>query len=160
MKSICPFVILFCQMNNVTVIIKYVFTIDKVGWLDPRRGKHWSIQVGRVNQGIIRSLWGWISVWIRFRWHSDFIFPQINPFWFLQTEMSFNFTLFISCCLALVPLLVLLSKVYALIHLIFSDVKVTWSYICKQGFLTDVTRPRLITNSFTRGKPILWHIEE
>lgn len=69
--------------------------------------KHTSRQSKSGNQQV--SLGLNLCVEIRFKWHSDFIFPQTSPFWFLQTGMSF--TLFAFWCLALVTLSMLFSKV-------------------------------------------------
>lgn len=82
-------------------------------------------QVGRINQGTSRLSLGLNRfVEIRFRWCSDFIFPQISPFWFLQTQMSFNFSLFTFCCLTLVSVSVLFSSADSLMHF-FNNLEVS-----------------------------------
>lgn len=109
--------------------------------------KHTSRQSKSENQPVSVGLN--LCVEIRFRWHSDFIFPQTSPFWFLQTGMSFNFTLFAFWCLALVTLSMLFTKVMlSLIHLIFKKLEVSRSQAKKFSFLTVVTCPRPMTDSF------------
>lgn len=119
--------------------------IDKVSWLDPHAGTHSSTQVRRVNQWV--SLGLNFCVEIRFRWHSDFIFPQTSPFLlFLQTELKFNFSLFTFWCLASVSLSTLCFKVefyYCVspIPLIFKGLEVS-----RVRLLSVITYSRSITN--------------